>query len=86
MLDVEKRNRDQFIRFLQLPSHKRTDKDISNYLDHEIYNINYLKKLNLTYTQSKRILASLKYEFHAQGTNVFHYGDHGEKFFMIIDG
>lgn len=42
--------------------------------------------MNLTIQQSKRILANLRYEFHGEGTNVFDYGDIGDKFFMIIDG
>lgn len=42
-LEKERKVRDHFIRFLQLPSHQRNDKDISYYLDHKIYNIKYLQ-------------------------------------------
>lgn len=42
--------------------------------------------MNLSIQQYKRILINMKYEKFERGQVVFHYGDQGDKFYLIIEG
>lgn len=72
--------------FIQTPNHLRQDKDIAFFEKTVLKNIKLFQDLNLASYQAKKVLQKMQYEHHKAGTNVFHYGDIGEKFYLIVKG
>ena len=64
---------------------ERKDKDFV-YIQKIIKDISFFKQRQMNHQDLKYLCQELQYDFYYKGENVFRFGDHGSKFYIILQG
>ena len=79
--------RDEILKILNTPSHKRTSQDVVK-LMHHTKDAKFFKELTVKSSPAAHLACcqNMFYEFCREGEYIFRYGEKGTKFYIIISG
>jgi CRP-like cAMP-binding protein len=79
--------RDEILKILNTPSHKRTSQDVVK-LMHHTKDAKFFKELTVKSSPAAHLACcqNMFYEFCQEGEYIFRYGEKGTKFYIIISG
>ena len=63
----------------------RNDKDLNQLIPY-IKENHFFKQRQINYKHLTEVCSMMRYEYFAKGDFVFTQGDHGDKFYIILDG
>jgi CRP-like cAMP-binding protein len=73
------------IQVLLKPSEERKEKDFT-ILAPVLKEINFFKSRNMINQDIIYLCQELQYEFFTKGETIFKYGEHGNKFYIVLNG
>ena len=82
--EEEKRKQEELIKFVRKPIYLRSDSEIDSVMKTSRDIIKYFVDMKFNDEQLHQVLRRMNFEFFAAGTNVFEYGEIGDKFYLII--